>query len=157
VKKSESENRQDPKKGRASTPLKSGEGSGEETPLTLSNNRPSRIDRERRSFLKRPMIGGIAVTGGYVLFEAAPWLNYERLALKMTSLNIKSAFLNQPIETAGLREQFQGAIGLGTALPQLLVRFGYAAPMPRSLRHPVERVLLFSRQILSVQYVEAEN
>ena len=28
---------------------------------------------------------------------------YERLALKMTSLNIKSAFLNQPIEVASLR------------------------------------------------------
>jgi len=28
---------------------------------------------------------------------------YERLALKMTSLNIKSAFLNQPIEVADVR------------------------------------------------------
>jgi len=28
---------------------------------------------------------------------------YQRLALKMTSLNIKSAFLNQPIEAANVR------------------------------------------------------
>ncbi|MBP6802620.1 MAG: twin-arginine translocation signal domain-containing protein [Chloroflexi bacterium] len=67
---------------------------------------------------------------------------YERLALKMTSLNIKSAFLNQPIETAELRSQFQNAVGLDTSLPQLLVRFGYAEAMPRSLRRPVEAVLL---------------
>jgi hypothetical protein len=69
---------------------------------------------------------------------------YERMALKMTSLNIKSAFLNQPIEVADIRGQFQSAIGIGKALPQLLVRFGYADPMPRSLRRPVERALLQS-------------
>ena len=67
---------------------------------------------------------------------------YERLALKMTALNIKSAFLNQPIEVASLRSQFQTAMGMGTTLPQLLVRFGYAATLPRSLRRPVEQVII---------------
>jgi hypothetical protein len=60
----------------------------------------------------------------------------------MTSLNIKSAFLNQPIEVADLRSQFQSAIGLGASLPQLLVRFGYADPMPRSLHRSVEQVII---------------
>jgi len=69
---------------------------------------------------------------------------YERLALKMTSLNIKSAFLNQPIEVSEVRSQFQNAMGLGTALPQLLVRFGYADAMPRSVRRAVEQVLIKS-------------
>ena len=69
---------------------------------------------------------------------------YERMALKMTSLNIKSAFLNQPIEVAEVRSQFQNAMGLGTALPQLLVRFGYADAMPRSIRRPVNDVLMQS-------------
>lgn len=67
---------------------------------------------------------------------------YERLALSMTSLDIKSAFLNQPIEVADLRGQFQRAIGLGNSLPQLLLRFGYANAMPKSLRRPVEDVLI---------------
>ncbi|MCU0487606.1 MAG: twin-arginine translocation signal domain-containing protein [Anaerolineales bacterium] len=67
---------------------------------------------------------------------------YERLALQMTSLNIKSAFLNQPIEVTTLRSQFQRAIGLGNAWPQLLVRFGYAETLPHSLRRPVDQVLL---------------
>jgi hypothetical protein len=70
---------------------------------------------------------------------------YERLALKMTSLNIKSAFLNQPIEVPKLRSQFQRAMGMGLYLPQLLVRFGYADPMPRSLRRSVEQVLVQSQ------------
>ena len=69
---------------------------------------------------------------------------YERMALKMTSLNIKSAFLNQPIEIADIRGQFQNAIGLENDQPQLLVRYGYADPMPRSVRRPVEQVLMQS-------------
>ncbi len=67
---------------------------------------------------------------------------YERLTLQMTALNIKSALLNQPIEVAALRSQFQGALGLGASLPQLLLRFGYAAPLPKSLRRPIEQVLI---------------
>lgn len=78
--------------------------------------------------------------------DKAAWVRtgqvYERLALKLTSLDIKSAFLNQPIEVAHLRAQFQQAIGLGSSAPQLVVRFGYAAPLPRSLRRPVEQVLM---------------
>jgi len=79
------------------------------------------------------------------LDEKAAWVRagqvYERLALKLTSLNLKSAFLNQPVEVEDLRPQFQSALGLQGSVPQLLVRFGYAAPMPRSLRRPVEQVL----------------
>jgi len=67
---------------------------------------------------------------------------YERLALKMTSLNIKSALLNQPIEVSTLRGQFQSAMGLGGSIPQLLMRFGYAEAMPISVRRPQEQVLL---------------
>jgi hypothetical protein len=67
---------------------------------------------------------------------------YERMALTMTSLNIKSAFLNQPIERADIRGQFQSAIALGSARPQVLVRYGYAEAMPRSLRRPLEQVLV---------------
>lgn len=78
--------------------------------------------------------------------DSAAWVRagqlYERLTLQMTALNIKSALLNQPIEVAALRSQFQGALGLNAAQPQLLVRFGYANALPRSLRRPVQQVLL---------------
>jgi hypothetical protein len=67
---------------------------------------------------------------------------YERLALQMTALDLKSAFLNQPIEVATIRGQFQSAIGLGNALPQLLIRFGYGKSMPQSLRRSVEQVTI---------------
>jgi hypothetical protein len=67
---------------------------------------------------------------------------YERLALQMTTLNIKSALLNQPIEVASIRTQFQNAIGVGDGFPQLLVRYGYAEALLHSLRRPVEQVLI---------------
>ena len=66
---------------------------------------------------------------------------YERLALTLTVLKIKSAFLNQPLEVADLRSEFQSYLNIGTAQPQLLMRFGYADPMPHSLRRPVEQIL----------------
>ncbi len=78
--------------------------------------------------------------------DRAAWVRagqvYERLALQMTAMNIKSALLNQPIEVAELRSQFQGALALNAAQPQLLMRFGYANALPRSLRRPVQQVLL---------------
>lgn len=88
----------------------------------------------------------IAVVIASEVDDKSTWVRigqvYERLALEMTTLDIKSAFVNQPIEVADLRSQFQTAMGLGVSLPQLLVRFGYANPMPRSLRRPVEQVIL---------------
>lgn len=78
--------------------------------------------------------------------DKAAWVRagqvYERLALQMTALDIKSALLNQPIEVAELRPQFQNALGLGPAAPQLLVRYGYADVLPKSLRRSVENVLI---------------
>jgi hypothetical protein len=74
------------------------------------------------------------------------WVNtgrvYERFALITTSLNIKNAFMNQPVEVPELRTQLQSAMNLGNAKPQLLARFGYAPAMPRSLRRPLNQVLL---------------
>jgi hypothetical protein len=92
----------------------------------------------------RSSAGAVIITS--VSDDKTSWVRtgqvYERLALKMTSLNIKSAFLNQPIEVSVLREQFKSAIGLDSSLPQLLLRFGYAEVMPKSLRRPVEQVLI---------------
>ena len=67
---------------------------------------------------------------------------FERLSLHMTSLDLKSALLNQPIEVPELRGEFQTAMGLGENLPQLLMRYGVADAMPYSFRRPVEAVLI---------------
>jgi hypothetical protein len=67
---------------------------------------------------------------------------YERFALQATALGIKNAFLNQPVEVSALRPQFATYLGIGDFRPDLVVRFGYGPETRRSLRRPVEAVLL---------------
>ncbi len=78
--------------------------------------------------------------------DIASWVRvgrvYERLALTMTALDVRSALLNQPIEAPDIRPQLQSAMELGAHLPQLLVRFGHAPRLPQSVRRPVEQVLI---------------
>lgn len=67
---------------------------------------------------------------------------YERFALQATALGICSTFINQPVEVSALRQQFSDWLGTGVRRPDLVVRFGYGPPMPRSLRRPVRDVLV---------------
>jgi len=67
---------------------------------------------------------------------------YERFALQATALGLRNAMLNQPVEVSVLRPQFASYLGLGTRRPDLVVRFGYGPEMPRSLRRPVEQVIV---------------
>ena len=78
--------------------------------------------------------------------DKAHWVEvgrcYERFALQATALGIRNAFLNQPVEEARLRPDFAKALGLETGRPDLVVRFGRGAEMPRSLRRSPEAVLV---------------
>jgi hypothetical protein len=78
--------------------------------------------------------------------DKAHWVEtgrcYERFALHATSLGIRNAFLNQPIEMAPIRPQFAAALGLGTQRPDLVVRFGRGPTLPWSMRRPIESVIV---------------
>ncbi len=87
---------------------------------------------------------------GLVLFtseqdDRSAWVKcgqtYERFALTATTLGIKTAFMNQPVEVGDIRATLGQSLGLGAAYPQLLARFGYADEMPRSLRRTVAQVM----------------
>ena len=67
---------------------------------------------------------------------------YERFALQAAALGIRTAFLNQPVEVVPLRSQFATWLDLGARRPDLVVRFGRGPEMPRSLRRPIENVLV---------------
>jgi len=66
---------------------------------------------------------------------------YERFALQATTLGIRNAFVNQPVEVSALRPQFAAALGLGSQRPDLVVRFGRGPVMPLSMRRPVDAIL----------------
>lgn len=78
--------------------------------------------------------------------DKAHWLEagrcYERFALQAAALDIRNAFLNQPVEVSELRPQFANALGIGSHRPDLVVRFGRGPEMPRSLRRPLQAVLV---------------
>jgi hypothetical protein len=88
---------------------------------------------------------GIAVFVGQQA-DKAHWVEvgrcYERFALQATALGIKNAFVNQPVEVAAIRPHFSSVLGLGAQRPDLIVRFGRGPAMPRSLRRPVDAVLM---------------
>lgn len=67
---------------------------------------------------------------------------YQRLALQAAALDLRTAFINQPVEVAALRADFARQLGLGDRRPDLIVRIGRGPETPRSLRRPVEEVLV---------------
>lgn len=67
---------------------------------------------------------------------------FQRFALQATAMDVRTAHLNQPVEVASLRPQFATSIGIASGRPDLVIRFGRGPEMPRSLRRPIEAVLL---------------
>lgn len=66
----------------------------------------------------------------------------QRFALQATALDLKHAFINQPVEIPAVRGQFAGYLGIDGRRPDLVMRFGYGPELPKSLRRPVEHVIL---------------
>jgi hypothetical protein len=68
--------------------------------------------------------------------------SFQRFALRATALGLRHAHLNQPVEVPAVRHDFARWLAVGTRRPDLVVRFGYADPLPMSLRRPVEAVVV---------------
>jgi len=92
----------------------------------------------------------IASSAGLAVFVAgqndrAHWVEVgracQRFALQATALGLKYAFVNQPVEVPDLRRQLAAYLGLGTRLPDLVLRFGAGPELPKSLRRPVAQVI----------------
>lgn len=59
----------------------------------------------------------------------------------MSSRSNPAKIYSSVIEVLELRSEFASYLSIGAARPQFMLRFGYADPVPRSLRRPVEQVL----------------
>jgi len=89
-------------------------------------------------------------SAGVMVFVArsprpAHWIEvgraYQRFALLATSLGIRNAHVNQPVEVPSVREQFAQWLGIDEDRPDLVVRFGRGPLMPPSLRRPIDAVI----------------
>lgn len=78
--------------------------------------------------------------------DRAAWVEagraFERFALRAAALDIRCAFVNQPIEVRSLRPQFESSLGLDREHALLMVRVGRAPLAPFSLRRPLEEVIV---------------
>jgi hypothetical protein len=78
--------------------------------------------------------------------DPAHWIEsgraFERFALQATTLGVRTAHLNQPVEVAAVRPQFSDFLGLQSGRADLVVRFGRGQEMPRSMRRPLQAVLV---------------
>lgn len=93
----------------------------------------------------------IATSAGIAVFcgaKADPehWVQVgrscQRFALQATALGLKCAFVNQPVEVPALRTDLAALVGLPGRRPDIVMRFGRAAPLPASARRPVEAVMI---------------
>lgn len=75
---------------------------------------------------------------------------FERFALQATAMDVRTAFINQPIEVPQLRPSFQDWLGLENEQAQLIVRFGRGPTMPFSVRRPLDEVIISAPPATSV-------
>jgi hypothetical protein len=68
--------------------------------------------------------------------------SFERFALQATVLGIRHAHVNMPIEVPAVRPALADWLGIPGRRPDLVIRFGKAAPMPMSIRRPVDSVIV---------------
>ena len=77
--------------------------------------------------------------------DPAAWVEsgraFQRFALQATAMDVRTAFINQPIEVRPLRAPFEAWLGLRGEHAQLMVRFGHGPLAPFSLRRPLHDVL----------------
>lgn len=72
---------------------------------------------------------------------------YQRLALQAAALDLRTAFINQPVEVTELRPQFASYLGLGERRPDLVVRIGHGPLSPKSLRRPLDDVVVDNTEL----------
>lgn len=92
----------------------------------------------------------IASSAGLAIFlgdhaDKAHWIQVgracQRFALTATSLGLKHAFINQPVEVPGLRLELAKFVGERSKRPDIVMRFGYGPKLPYSVRRPIDAVI----------------
>lgn len=109
-------------------------------------NMVARASTENKKIVKQ-----VESSAGFAIFvsernDVRHWVEtgrcYERFALRATTLGIRNAFLNQPVEVEKERPLFSAMLGLKESeRADLIVRFGSGPEMPISPRRPLEDVV----------------
>jgi hypothetical protein len=105
------------------------------------------IDGERQAAQDRERLQSSAGVAAFVTIadDPAAWVaagrGYQRFALRAEALDVRTAFVNQPVEVGELRPELEGWLAPSGGHVQLLVRFGRGPRLPYSLRRGLDEVI----------------
>jgi hypothetical protein len=68
--------------------------------------------------------------------------SFQRFALQATTLGIRTAHINQPVDVPAVRTQFADWLGMSGRRPDLGNRFGRRPVLPMSLRRVPDQVIV---------------
>jgi nitroreductase len=94
-----------------------------------------------RDFEREPLLAVVTTTGDWPADQVQAGQVLQRVLLTATDLGLVASMFSQPIEVPGVRAQLRTAL-TRHAVPQMLLRFGYATSTPHSPRRPVSEVLV---------------
>jgi nitroreductase len=105
----------------------------------------------RRTALRMSWKSELRTAAGVVICvsernDPAHWIEAgrccQRLTLQAAALGIRTAYISKPLDAPDIREQFAREFGAGGRRPDAIVRFGYAPERLRSLRRPLDQVII---------------
>ena len=103
---------------------------------------PRYVESQQQGFVVAGQQAEIVTDGGAFALLDGKWGYGQTVAPQATALGIRSAFMNQPLEVPAVRPLFAADFGIKGQRPDLVVRFGRGPTMPRSLRRPIQAVLV---------------
>ena len=107
-------------------------------------DRVYKVDDENAKYVRQ-----VRSSSGIAVFvsekdDAPHWVeagrSYQRFALRATALGLRHSFVNPPVEVPKVRSELADFLGASGRV-DLLVRFGFGAEMPKSLRRPLDEVI----------------
>ena len=110
--------------------------------VKLMLNAKTQNKADRKKIAASSHLALITSSADHIADWVATGRSLQRFLLHLTQQGIAHAYLNQPCEVPTLRQQLQSELfPNGGEQPQLLLRLGYAAPLPFARRRPLHEVI----------------
>lgn len=98
--------------------------------------------RQLKLLKTTPLFAIIATNGDDHEQWVQTGLALQRIALTATKLGIAHAYLNTPCQVETVRKKLASTKLLQDSTPQVIIRLGYAKPMPRAFRRSAKEVMI---------------
>ncbi len=94
-----------------------------------------------RDFESASLLAVLTSPGDGLADQVGAGIALQRVLLTATDLGLASSLISQPIEVPDIRARLRAHLG-GRRVPQIVLRFGYGTPVPRTHRRPISEVVI---------------